>query len=173
MTVFKYKNGELVQVAGNSGGGSGSTIPPDTELSETSENAVQNKIITAKLSEILEELNKKFNASDIKRYPIETYISSDGNTWYTVYNDGWKECGGYVAITSASTGYAKVTLPITFNNKKYTLIATSKSTSTSALVMQPRNYIVNTNTVEFRLCCLIGGTSSFTDGEVLYYCCGY
>lgn len=59
MTVFKYKNGKLVQVAGNSGGGSsGSTIPPDTELSEISENAVQNKVIT-------EEFNKKANQKDL------------------------------------------------------------------------------------------------------------
>ena len=74
MTVFKYKNGKLIQVAGNGGGSSGSTTPPDAELSETSENAVQNKVVTT-------ELNKKLNVSDIDNYlsdtsknPVQNYI---------------------------------------------------------------------------------------------------
>lgn len=59
MTVFKYKNGKLVQVAGNSGGGSGSTTPPDAELNATSENSVQNKVITSALNELQNQINDK------------------------------------------------------------------------------------------------------------------
>ena len=29
---------------------------------------------------------------------IETYISSDGKTWYRKWASGWKECGGYSAL---------------------------------------------------------------------------
>lgn len=66
MALYKYKNGQLVKVAGNYGS------KPDAELSETSENAVQNKVVTAeinglKLTKLWENSNTTvdFNAQTI------------------------------------------------------------------------------------------------------------
>lgn len=44
---------------------------------------------------------------------IETYISSDGNTWYRKYASGWKECG--TKIVGQSAGTTNVTFPIEFS----------------------------------------------------------
>lgn len=46
-----------------------------------------------------------------KRYLVESYVN--GYTWYNVYSDGWKECGGY--LTNPSVGQT-VTFPVTFAN---------------------------------------------------------
>jgi hypothetical protein len=54
---------------------------------------------------------------------VESYISSDGNTWYRKYASGWKECGGKVK-TSAEIGKGAVldmlvSLPIEFSDANY------------------------------------------------------
>lgn len=69
---------------------------------------MQNKVIAEKFDKI-------------KRYPVETYISSDGKAWYTIYNDGWKECGGVISTNSTTSGEANVTatFPIKFSNTNY------------------------------------------------------
>jgi hypothetical protein len=56
----------------------------------------------------------------IKRYVTETWVSSDGLTWYTLYNDGWKECGGKYQTVNNSV--ATITLPVTFKDTSYTVI---------------------------------------------------
>lgn len=58
-----------------------------------------------------------------KRYVTETYKSSDGNTWYTKYSDGWKECGGFLTSGNhpTSTNYT-CSMPLSFSNTKYSLI---------------------------------------------------
>lgn len=54
---------------------------------------------------------------------VESYISSDGNTWYRKYASGWKECGGKVKTNiqmNASSAYDMlVSLPIEFSNANY------------------------------------------------------
>lgn len=56
-----------------------------------------------------------------KRYVVETYKSSDGNTWYTIYNDGWKECGGTITSVPYDTSFT-LNLPVTFSDTKYTCL---------------------------------------------------
>lgn len=52
---------------------------------------------------------------------VESYLSSDGKTWYRIWSDNWKECGG-CDIISSSWGDINVTLPVTFSNTNYTVI---------------------------------------------------
>ena len=52
VNIFNKSTGSIAQIAGNATGGGGTTVTVDNILSTTSDNPVQNKVIT-------EELNKK------------------------------------------------------------------------------------------------------------------
>lgn len=52
---------------------------------------------------------------------IESYVSSDGNTWYRKWASGWKECGGRI---TGVDGSHKVTFPLTFSNTNFTILKT-------------------------------------------------
>ena len=57
VNIFNKSTGSIAQIAGNAtGSGGGTTVTVDNILSTTSENPVQNKVIT-------EELNKKIDSS--------------------------------------------------------------------------------------------------------------
>ena len=128
-----------------------------------------------KLSDILSNLNNKANA-DLSNvtYPtktlgstttgagdrvIESYISSDGKTWYRKWASGWKECG---MITTGVT----VTLPITFSNTNYNTVfslrawATWDTIGVGHLKAEPQSE----NTVKFEV------GDQYTKS---LYCCGY
>lgn len=49
---FREIDGRLIELEENGGGGSGSNITVDSELSLESKNPVQNKVVTAKLTEL-------------------------------------------------------------------------------------------------------------------------
>ena len=55
----------------------------------------------------------------IKDTIVETYISSDGLTWFRKWASGWKDCGATFTITNNWTWY---TLPIAFSNNKYSVV---------------------------------------------------
>ena len=52
---------------------------------------------------------------------VETYISSNGNTWYRKWASGWKECG--LNLVSGS-GKPIISLPITFSTTTYSAVIT-------------------------------------------------
>lgn len=75
------------------------------------------------------ELNKTIKDND---FIIETYLSSDGNTWYRKWASGWKECGGIFTQTEvglgASVGANKTfdfVLPISFSTTNYSVHLTN------------------------------------------------
>ena len=46
---------------------------------------------------------------------VSSYLSSDGLTWYRIWSDGWKECGGTFHIPEGGSGiYNNFTMPLTF-----------------------------------------------------------
>lgn len=48
---------------------------------------------------------------------VDSYLSSDGLTWYRKWSDGWKECGFiYNNVSAARDLTATINLPITFNS---------------------------------------------------------
>ena len=61
---------------------------------------------------------------------VESYISSDGNTWYRKYASGWKECGGKVKTNAQlqADDYLDmlVSLPIEFSNANYCVYLTNQ-----------------------------------------------
>lgn len=58
VNIFNKSTGSITQIAGNATGGGGTTVAVDNILSTTSENPVQNKVIT-------EELNKKADQTTV------------------------------------------------------------------------------------------------------------
>ena len=84
-------------------------------------NSWQNKLNQFLTTETATALNeeigtKKHNGQAVV---IETFISSDGLTWYRKWSDGWKECGTYNPNMIYET---TVALPLEFSNTKYTLV---------------------------------------------------
>lgn len=62
------------------GGGGGSTITVDSELSSTSTNPVQNKVITEKVSQLESEISAKADIYTLDSYYTKTQIK---NNFYT------------------------------------------------------------------------------------------
>lgn len=72
---------------------------------------------------IMNEVDGKLSKSEIKRYAIDTY--SDGNTKYTIYNDGFKTCSGIMwtnqSVSSSNELNITLALPVEFSGN-YTVV---------------------------------------------------
>ena len=71
VNIFNKSTGSIAQIAGNATGGGGTTVTVDNILSATSENPVQNKVIT-------EELNKKATQTT-----VDESLSGKSDTGHT------------------------------------------------------------------------------------------
>lgn len=103
--------------------------------------------------------NVKTGTADVV---IESWIASDGKTWYRKWKSGWKECGG----KTSGRGSYTLTLPLTFSNTAYTsLISLELGGSTNVWGgIAPKT----TNT-----CYIYKYYSEGSAGEIgNFYCCG-
>ena len=97
---------------------------------------------------------------------IETYISSDGKTWYRKWASGWKECGGYSTVALYLFKKTIVLPNITFANTYYTIMITPENRGTG-----DDNYSwwleesITTSQFTVRL--------RVNTPTIRYYCCGY
>ena len=68
---------------------------------------------------------------------IESYLSSDGLTWYRKWSDGWKECGMLYQSSSISLSQGEskdlglIALPIQFSNTNYNVQCTTTWTASA------------------------------------------
>ena len=89
------------------------------------------------IDNIATELNNKIGKGECVRYPVSKWISSDGKSWCTVYNDGWKECGGVFDGATASAQNKQIVFPVQFDiipivtGCKYITSAYSSSSTTA------------------------------------------
>lgn len=111
---------------------------------------------------------------------IETYISSDGKTWYRKYASGWKECGGEKLLTSATSGHSesaeiRVELPITFTDTNYTLLLSTKWSGSGGGRIYYYDYSPSRTTSSFVAVGNNIGDYSVpaNSSTVVYYCRGY
>ena len=111
------------------------------------------------IDNFINDLNNKLSKTDIVRYATEKYISSDGLTTYTIYNDGWKECSGFITRSNNSP----VTLPVTFSNTNYKIFLTAQTRNTTILAISYESKTSNS---------FVARMDSWT-GTFNYYCCGY
>jgi hypothetical protein len=106
--------------------------------------------------------------SDMADRIVETYISSDGNTWYRIWSSGWKECG-FVKVQTSNSGNRTMTLPISFTNvNSYTVAGAANG---SGYLTTFRLYQSSANSVSFAGGDSAGGYRS--DCYYSIYCCGY
>ena len=67
--------------------------------------------VIANFQKQIDNLEQKLS----KRYLVDSYVSSDGNTWYNIYSDGWKECGG--RLVASNDGEVRTTnFPVSFSS---------------------------------------------------------
>ena len=97
---------------------------------------------------------------------IETYISSDGNTWYRKWASGWKECGGYSTLGLYLFKKTIVLPNITFTNTYYTIMITPENRGTGEDTYSwwlEESITTSQFTVRMRV----------NTPTIRYYCCGY
>lgn len=110
-----YVDEKIANVVINSGGSGGSNVVVDSALSATSENPVQNKIITAKVNEIQEDLEATQTTSDknsqrissLKYYGDSSLVPSDKNMFTFELNTG----GNAAAIKKVENAIGEVVVP--------------------------------------------------------------
>lgn len=108
-----------------------------------------------------------------KRYLTHWYVS--GTTWYNIYNDGWKECGGTSENVGNSSTGSKITLPVTFSNTNYTLLTTvfttgsSKDNSGNSAVP----LAITKNSFNISLQWVSANSSGYFAGKIKWFACGY
>lgn len=97
---------------------------------------------------------------------VQTYISSDSNTWFRLWSSGWKECGSLITTTGNSTN-TTVAFPINFSNNKYCLnVSNVQGTASVAIRITQKNtngFYVNSDIANV----------GFYSQKLNYYACGY
>lgn len=98
---------------------------------------------------------------------IKTYISSNGKTWYRIWESGWKECG--MILTGGNWGNKSISLPLPsgFSDTNYICVATPTLSNSNTGTYTTRETSITSKT-----------TSKITlwwDGTLgkQVYCCGY
>lgn len=107
----------------------------------------------------------------LDKIPISAYINktSSGSTWYRIYSDGFCEQGGIISTTASS--YI-VTLPISYNNANYTIIASGYCTDADTAGVDCAEAITknsNTTATQFR----VSHYNNLSKGGFYWYCQGY
>lgn len=110
-----------------------------------------------------------------KRYVTETYVN--GTTWYTKYNDGWKECGG-IGPASVSGSDVTITFPMTggFSTTNYGVLLSMPfaGTSARAFAIVPVEGTKTNQKMNFRTYYSTASASGNISGvQPFYYAYGY
>ena len=130
-TTKGYVDAEIAKIGTGGGGGGGASVTVDSELSTTSENPVQNKVITKKVNEIqtdLDDFAEKVFAS-FSEYNIPDYGEIVTPTDASLFN--------FDSSTGAITGYkgskADIVIPYEINGVKVTKIKDSAFAGNSVI----------------------------------------
>lgn len=110
-----------------------------------------------------------------KHLCIESWVATDGSQWYRKYDDGWKECGGKNSSVGGSSTGSTITIPITFSDTTYKILASVSTTSASFDTSANSVRIRDIQTTSFKVGCTYatGSNAGFFNGTVMWYCCGY
>lgn len=90
----------------------------------------------------------------------------NGDSWYRIWSDGWKEQGGVVTITG-STDTGSVSLLNNFADTNYTIVSNADTTYT----IEHQTVVENKATSGFDL--VIPALTSSANVPVMWYACGY
>lgn len=135
------ENGVLHKIAG-AGGGSGANVVVDSELSETSENPVQNKVITAKLKPVL----LWENANPLSSFS-ESYIQlNDTLLNYDFFEIGYKLSNG----TNLGEKFYKYSFVESYNGTPQDMYYTIPDNVPNMLVRRVFGVIIGGSSIQFQ-----------------------
>ena len=103
---------------------------------------------------------------------IESYISSDGLTWYRKWTSGWKECGGRVLALGSTV--TTVEFPsIHFSTTGYTLLLTPITASSTETVWGARINNMTETSFGMLLTYRTSNNNGYSETNFNWYACGY
>lgn len=131
------------------------------------------------IDKISTDLQDKLSKTEVSRYVTEKWVASDGLSWYTKYNDGWKECGVTKIDINTDGDGRNIVLPVEFSNTNYTsVVSTSttlsqytKATGNMELWFFNTGIFSKTKTSVFVVSVIKHEASTFP--PCCIYCCGY
>lgn len=127
--------------------------------------------IEVNIDNIATDLNNKLSKTETVRYPVSKWISSDGMSWYTIYSDDWKECGG-TSGTSSTTTQKAITFPLPngFDSISYTLVLGGVGQASTG--SYEGGYVINSKTkTGFTHHGIASATNSYNNFD--WFACGY
>lgn len=150
----RYKKFKFSNLKGEKGD-SGVVIPVDGELSTTSTNAVENKVV-AKNIELIERSKQDIlvaqptEAGTTRQGQndtvVEYWVSSDTKTWYRKWKSGWKECGIKGFGADLEWALRPFTFPITFDTPPTVVLGLSNAGEGAVYSNYSHNFYDRTNT---------------------------
>lgn len=130
MALYRTDKDKIIRkVAGNVGSGYAKADKSAANLSEADILNWQRKLGIWDKEQLSEVISNR-----TKRYLIERWELPETNTWYEIYNDGYKKCGG---IGLGQNITHTITFPIAFTNTNYLVKLTgiaNNSVSTSCVL---------------------------------------
>ena len=99
---------------------------------------------------------------------VETYISSDGNTWYRKWASGWKECGGRVQGDSID-----IVFPLTFSYTYGSISAIADDSDTGSRLVTVKSTSRSTTGVRLIVSTQYGSDTRFRTTYVFWYANGF
>lgn len=104
---------------------------------------------------------------------VETYMSSNGLTWYRKWASGWKECG-MTNQTTSSSGSQKLTLPIGFTTQNVTVTYSANNSSSLVTIKCKMTSDKGADDLYYNVNVATGSNSStYASSTCCIYCCGY
>lgn len=105
---------------------------------------------------------------------VQDWESSDGLSWYRIWSDGRKECGGTLTTNSNSTPLT-VALPVTYKDTNYKVLITPKNLNNTAspTTVKPISNSITVNSFNVVGCFATGSSQGYSDIQFDYFCRGY
>lgn len=116
---------------------------------------------------------------------VDSYLSSDGLTWYRIWSDGWKECGGttYFGSSISLIPITQIVLPLSFRDNKFKIFPVINWNGASSVegingahsihTFNAQSNYPSNSTVNLRIQFGNSGSGNSCDRPLSYYACGY
>lgn len=104
---------------------------------------------------------------------VKDWESSDGLSWYRIWSNGLKECGGTLTTNGTSTPLT-VALPVTYKDTTYKTLITPKNLNNTAspTTVKIIKDSITTNSFNVVGCYATATTQGYSDIQFDYYCRG-
>ena len=99
---------------------------------------------------------------------IQSYRSSDGQTWYRLWKSGWKECGGRIQCNSTD-----IVFPLTFSKPYGSISAIADDSDTGSRLVTVKSSGRSTTGVHLTASTQYGSDTQFRTTYVIWYANGF